>query len=140
MKLTLSIFTLLILTTGCDRLCKSTEEDTVGVSNKTGRSLTLTVCKGREGKMAVAVPAAQTALVSLGTSEHGYVQGGTDSLKTCDGNGRNGIVKYDIALAHESFADVKFCHHPQNTDVVIVEPADPCPAGLTEQTTEATCP
>lgn len=129
----------LALTSACDKLCHRSVDDVVSVANQTGAAIDLTICKGREKKMVIHVSESETNIISLGSHDDGFVQGGADSLKSCRSDSGGNQSNYDIALAHESFALVKLCYNRANTDVTLVALASPCPTGLVAQEAEAIC-
>ena len=128
---------LVIPLSGCDKLCKKTSEDVVTIQNMTGRSLSLSVCKGRvygEGLVNVSQDSNVNEL-SLGTREASEVRGGMDTCSSV----HDDKVKMGISLAPKSFNEVKLCYDDANSINVIIENHRTCPTGFSEQTSTSPC-
>lgn len=135
------IVPVLLVLSGCDKLCTAEVVDQVKIQNLTARDLQLEVCKSKPyGSQQIEIPSNQTGEFKLGTRPEGYVKGGASSTGSCDRvDGRP--IAIGIALTTRDFAAVRFCYRAETTaDVVIVETTVDCPADTIEQTKPAeTC-
>jgi hypothetical protein len=126
------LFLLFGLFLGCDKLCKRTVSEIITVENKTGREVTLSLCKGRfSGIQQVSIKSQQNGNLDLGAKVESYVRGGSDQCETDSKMQR----EVGVVLTSQSFNTVKLCHaNEYGSHIVVVEQGQSCPEGTQEQT------
>lgn len=126
------------LNIGCDKSCKKSVEEVATIQNMTGRTLSLSICKGRiYGEAQITLDRdSRLNQQSLGTREDSEIKGGFGDV--CSGV-KDDTQTMEIALAPGSFGQVKLCYDDANKRNVVVEAYQLCPTGFMEQTAIATC-
>lgn len=132
------LLSFVVLSVGCDKLCKKTVEDVATIQNMTGHQISLNVCKGRTyGEAQIAIPAnAISNEISLGTHEDSEVRGGPGA--SCSGVS-NSKTTMSLSLSPNSFGQVKLCYEEASKTNLIVETSQSCPSGFLEQTSTGPC-
>lgn len=131
--------TLSVMSLACDRICSHTVEDVATIQNMTGRSLSITFCKGQVYGLAP-VTIGQESLVhevSLGTRQEKVARGGPTNSSCSDLSDEKRPIS--IALAPNSFGKVKLCHDSAGDQYVLMETSQSCPSGFAEQTSAEPC-
>ena len=124
---------------GCDKVCHDTKNDVATVRNQTGRTLSLSVCKGSGLKQQVQISADQVGVASLGQSTTQRILGGGDALRSCNGpSDQSQAVSF--SLSAESFNDVTLCRDVTTLQYTVVDRSQPCPSGNQSQSNPANCP
>lgn len=129
----------IFFTFGCDKVCKKTVQDFATVQNATGRELKLKVCKGGknlgEAQTALAVTTSNQE-VNLGLRQEQELRGGpTASCNTVV----DAKQETNIALAPESFEDVKLCYNETSKLNILTNKDEDCPEGYLEQVSADPC-
>lgn len=122
----------------CDKVCKKTTVDFSNIQNVTGRTLDLTVCKGRGyGKVDIRLNADQeNHEITLGTREE--VEARSGPTASCS-NYTDDRTDMRIFLTAKSFDLVKLCYDENNKKTVITEVHNNCPTGFTAQERAGEC-
>lgn len=141
MKNSLLLFIIIILATvGCDKQCSRSAENVYRVNNLTNRDLDLVFCKGFFNvKQEVSMTYQQNGLVTIGTTKSSYIQGGLETLKSCDQK-KMETVPEKVALSNQSFNEVKLCYSIyDDTSLTIVETNNQCPQNTIQQQAPGNC-
>ncbi len=141
-KLLTLLFCVFIIS-GCDKVCRSSVDESATFVNQTGYDLSVVVCKNSSDKIG-AEPVeinlnsgTANQLVPTGTVGVQRIEGGLNAAKSCSA-GSYSYQPSTLALSQESLGDGKLCRS-NGTSYAVVPNAGSCPAGTQAQITAADC-
>ncbi len=128
---------LVLLLSGCDKVCNKSTQDVAQIQNMTGRTLKLSVCKGRNlGEVETELPPdTYKNEINLGVRADSEIRGGPGG---CSGV-QDGKAIVGLTLAPTSYSTVKLCYNDVTKENLIIELQQSCPVNFLEQTSTGPC-
>jgi hypothetical protein len=136
----------IVILFGCDKVCKSSVNETATFQNQTGQSLSFSLCKrgnnfdGSDSTKVDVDLSSETSeqSVALGSKSVQTISGGLDAAHACS-SAHYSYTPSRVDLSAESATDIKLCKTNGDLHFIAISANEACPDGTDEQRITTDC-